>query len=297
MPEKSYDKISPTAIDVAYARAMFTNMPFAREIFKLARKFADLPWYEKTPYWLLRLGVLFPRSVAQISDLEIRYFSTNTVIDSLDDSWAIVEVASGISARSLEWGDRRMLHVETDLPGMLEIKQFIFNEIVKNKGLTVNSNHFFMPLNALDPDAWNQVGETYFAGKDYKIAVINEGLLGYFTREEKAKMRDNIREFFKSYAVAGMWVSTDFTYRIDPNLTWIGRRVKKDTERKTERSFDYFDSHDEIAAFLQEGGFEVDFPPNDAIVDKLTCIPKMHLSRELIAPVLERNQACVAKYE
>jgi hypothetical protein len=23
----------------------------------------------------------------------------------------------------------------------------------------------------------------------------------------------------------------------------------------------------------------------------------MHLSRELIAPVLERNQACVAKYE
>ena len=217
------------------------------------------------------------------------------ILETLDETWAIVEIAAGISARSLEWADHRIPYIETDLPEMLETKQTIFNEISMKKGIHDNPNHAFMPLNALNWEEWDQLGQKYFADHSFKIAVINEGLLGYLSRDEKAQLRDNIKTFFTSYAVDGMWISPDFVNSNKRNKNWIERQIQKGTERKTERKFDRFDNREEIREFLEQGGFQVDFPDNEAVLDKLTCIPKMHLKLEQIRPHLALHQSCLAK--
>ena len=146
MAERDYAKISITAIGVAFARARFTCMPFVKEIFDHARRFADMPYYARLPSWLTRAGRGIPKVQRFSAGLEARYLSTNLFLESLDDSWAIVEIAAGISPRSLEWSERRLnvLFIETDLPGMLATKRQVFEEIVQEKGIPDNPNHHFM---------------------------------------------------------------------------------------------------------------------------------------------------------
>ena len=68
MTDKNYDKISPTAIDVAFSRAHFTDMPFAREIFTQACKYGHVPRYERVPSWILRFGIFFPDQLKMSRD-------------------------------------------------------------------------------------------------------------------------------------------------------------------------------------------------------------------------------------
>ena len=297
MTGKNYDKISPTAIDVAFERAYFTDMPYSIEIFQEARKYACLPVYERMPESIIRLGRFFARSIESVAELEIRYLSTNVIIKSLDDSWAIIEIAAGICPRSLAWATRQAIYIETDLSDMLETKRTIFNTITMNKGIIDNPNHFFSPLNALDEKDWDRIGQQYFADQSRKIAVINEGLLSYLTRDEKSQLRDILKRFFTIYALEGMWVSPDFTNPPSPNVNWIARHVQKSYEIKSERPFDRFRNHKEISDFLTQGGFQAEFPSNEYILDQLTCIPKMHLQKERIRPYLAQDQVCIAKLQ
>jgi O-methyltransferase involved in polyketide biosynthesis len=166
---------------------------------------------------------------------------------------------------------------------------------MQQKGLPTNSNHHFLPLNVLDGEGWKRLGQQYFAGQQYNIAVINEGLLAYLSPEEKAQMRDNIASFLRGYAAEGMWVSPDFTNTPYHYQTFFSNRVKKSTERKTERTFGQFSNREEIVDFLQQRGFQVEFPSNEDLLEHLTCMKKMHYKPELIWPILRENQACVAR--
>lgn len=292
-PEKNYNKISSTALDVAFARAYFTDMPYTWEIFKEVSNLVRVPLNLRAPSWLIRMATIFQRSNEHVAGLEIRYLSTNAMLESLGDEWAIVEIAAGISPRSLEWAGHRALYIETDLPGMIETKQELFNTIAAKKGLSDNPNHFFMQVNALDPNDWDLLGQTYFAKHDLSIAVVNEGLLSYLSREEKLRLRDNIKEFFTKYAVELSWITPDFTDRAGTN--YLSKHYQKNTERKTGRAFDRFANREEVTAFLKEGGFQVDFSQDESILDKLTCIPKLHLQRERIRAILSSYQPCVAR--
>ncbi|HME52775.1 MAG TPA: hypothetical protein VKM55_11200 [Candidatus Lokiarchaeia archaeon] len=295
MADRDYGKISTTAISVAFARATYTSMPFAKEIFEKARNLATVPFYAGFPGWLLHLGGHVPRLVDLVAGLEIRYMSTNAVLETLDESWAIVEIAAGISARSLELASRQRLYVETDLPGMLGTKQKIYEEIASQSSIEVNPNHYFKPLNALDPAGWDMLGKTHFAERASNIAVINEGLLSYLSRDEKARLRDNIAIFFKTYAAEGAWISPDFANLPGRYSTWMSRRGKKIMEHRVGRLFDRFDTRDEVVAFMQQGGFRVEFPSNESLLPRLSCIPMMHIKSARIPPILEKHQACIAR--
>lgn len=295
MADRDYGKISSTAISVAFARAVYTNMPFAKEILQQARQYARMPAYARFPGWFVRLGKHVPHLVDLAAGLEIRYLSTNAILETLDKSWAIVEIAAGVSARSLELASRQALYVETDLSGMLETKRKIYNEITGERSIEINPNHFFMPLNALDPSDWDMLGRTYFPGRSSNIAVINEGLLSYLSRDEKIRLRDNIATFFKTYATEGAWISPDFANLPGKYSSWISRRGQKIMERRVGRLFDRFDNRDEVIEFLQQGGFRVEFPPNDALMPRLSCITIMHIKPDRMPPFLEKHQACIAK--
>ncbi len=51
----------------------------------------------------------------------------------------------------------------------------------------------------------------------------------------------------------------------------------------------------EVMEFLHEGGFRARYVDNNAILDKLTCISKMHLNKGKIKQILKRYQACLAE--
>ena len=292
---QKYEKISPTAIGVASLRAQFTNMPYSNEIYKRIKKIAHVPFFMRIPRPFNRLARFFPRALETVAGLEIRYLSVNDVLKTLDDSWSIIEVASGLSARSLDWSEKYAIYLETDLADMLEIKKGVFAEILQVHRIPTPIPHAFEILNALDYMEWDRLGKTYFPGKRAKIAVINEGLLGYLSLEEKIHLRDNIKAFFETYASEGRWITPDFSTRGRLQASRITRYVRRSLERDTERKFHWFTNRDAVTKFLNEAGFEVSFLSNDTILNKLTCIPKMHLKSDRILQILPNYQACSAQ--
>jgi O-methyltransferase involved in polyketide biosynthesis len=302
MAQRDYAKISITAIGVAFARARFTCMPFVEEIFEKARKYADkMPFYTRLPKRITRAGNGIARVAGFGSGLEARYLSTNLFLESLDDSWTIVEIASGISPRSLEWSDKRpgVQYIETDLPGMLATKQRIFNEIVAEKGMTESPNHHFMELNALDPEAWNRLGQAYFVSRAANVVVINEGLLSYFSRDEKVRLRDSIAGFFRNFAAEGAsegaWVSPDFANLVKRRNSQPSKWARKRAEARVGRLYDRFNNLEEVVALLEAGGFRCEFLPNDVLKDRMTCISYLKLKPDQIERELHQHQALVAK--
>lgn len=289
-----YERISPTAIGVAYLRAQFTNMPFSKEILEKIKKFSQVPFLAKIPPPLTHLAIFFPRSLQAVAGMEIRYLSVNNILNQLDETWAIVEIAAGLTPRALEWSGEHFIYIDTDLPHMLKIKKRVFHEILQNNSIEFNSRHVFETLNALEFNGWEQLGKTYFSDKKMKIAVINEGLLGYLTLEEKRSLRDNIKKFFDLYAIEGKWITTDFSSLNLWRATRIVRRFQKNIEQVSGRNFHFFKNRTEVIEFLQEGGFHAKYIDNDAILDKLTCIPKMHLNKRKIRNILKRFQVCSA---
>jgi len=290
-----FDKISFTAVSVACLRAQFTNMPYTKEIFKQVENPKHIPFYLKVPRPFNHFARYFSHSLESVAGLEARYLSINDVLEDLDDNWNIIEIAAGLSPRSLEWSDKSCSYFETDLNDMLDAKKKIYCEILKDQELEPQQHHVFNSLNVVDKKEWEILGKIYFSRNRSKIAIINEGLLGYFTLEEKAKLRDNLRYFFKTYASEGLWITPDFSITSTPKDSWIARHYKKNIQRNSERTFHRFNSHEEVISFLYEGGFDANFHPNDKILSKLTCIPKMHLKKERIQQILIEHQACIAR--
>ena len=122
--EKEYSKISPTAVFCARMRAK-QNLPFAKEIVELIdTKFSDsvedLPDYGNT---------LNSKSDF-IPFIEGRYHSLNDALSKIEDIF-IVEIASGLSPRSLEFlSKKNVIYIETELKRLINLKKNILKEII-----------------------------------------------------------------------------------------------------------------------------------------------------------------------
>jgi O-methyltransferase involved in polyketide biosynthesis len=286
---QDYEKISPTAVLVAGLRAKYTDMPYAKEIYKAVRQTTKPHFSIRTPSFVSRLGRFAPRSINRIVFFESRYLSVDEALRNYAKGHAVVEIASGLSARGLQWDRNNPLYIETDLPGMLSIKQRVFNKILHETGISQNPNHHFYPLNALDYDDWDRLGKKFFSGKKSSIAVIHEGLASYLCREEKEKLRDDIKKFFENYSSSGIWITPDFYPYHKADKTWIVRLVEKRIEQRTGRRYDHFSAgHKEVVEFLTQGGFRVISSDSTSVLERLTCIGKMHLDEEKVKDALKR---------
>lgn len=292
---QNYEKISPTAVLVAYIRAQYTDMPFTKEIYQAVRKFSKPSLLERTPSFVTRFAFFFPRSSEQVAGLEGRYLATNEALGNLGKDFAIVEIASGLSPRGLDWFGRNSLYVETDLPGMLGIKERVVHDVLQKMEIEQNPNHHFYPLNALEREDWNRLGQSYFSEGPLNIAVVSEGLFNYLSRGEQEKMRDNIKKFFESYASTGVWITPDFSMRED---VMRGSRIlnysRKRIEQDTKRSYCYFGNEEEVLEFLMQGGFKANFQDSVLPLKKLTCISKLRLNEDKVKEVLDRYRVCLA---
>jgi len=204
--QKNYGKISLTSVFCARMRKK-QGIPFSRELIELIdtkykENIEDLPDYGK--------------SLNEVSDfipfIEGRYYSINKALEPLKNVM-IIEIAAGLSPRSLNFLKREdVIYVETELPELIKIKEKIIKDIIKNKKLMAKMNIRFLSLNPLNKKEIDKIGETYKkVGTGKRMVIIHEGLLMYFTREEKRKFRDNIKYLFENYAKDGLWITTDLS--------------------------------------------------------------------------------------
>ncbi|MGA2367184.1 MAG: hypothetical protein ABSF74_01235 [Dehalococcoidia bacterium] len=295
MPE-DYEKISPTAVLVAYMRARYTDMPYAGEIYESVRQMTKPHFYKKTPSIFRRLVKFSSGTTGRLAYLEGRYLSLNEALNKLDDSYTIIEIASGLSPRGLERMTKPSVYIETDLPDMLATKQKVIQEILAGKNAAQSPNHHFYALNALDPNAWDELGSRFLSGNKGNVVVIHEGLAQYLTAEEKIKLRDNIAGFFGHYAAKGVWITTDFYPYEKLRKTWMLKLIDRRIEKKTSRKFHQFATPEAILKFMQQGGFQASLQDCSFIFDRLTCVGKAPLDKGRVQEVLRIYKICTAVY-
>ncbi len=277
-------------------RARYTNMPYAAEIYSAVRQMTK-PYFSKRPPSIFRRLFKFsPGTTGRLAYLEGRYLSLNEAVNKLDDSYTVIEIASGLSARGLERMSRPSVYIETDLPDMLATKQKVVQKILAEKSMAQSPKYHFYALNALDPIAWDELGRRFFGGNNSNIAVIHEGLAQYLTAEEKVKLRDSIAGFFDRYAAKGVWITTDFYAYEKMRKTWMLKFLDRRIEKKTSRKFHQFATLEEIVKFLEQGGFQASLQDCSFIFDRLTCVDKVPLDKSRVREVLRMYKICTAVY-
>jgi O-methyltransferase involved in polyketide biosynthesis len=263
-------------------------MPFAKKIYEKIKKLQTPSVLERISPMLAGIAKFFPGSFEKLSSLEGRYLAINEAVRELGDDISVIEVASGLSPRGLEWASKNFLYIETDLPGILETKKGVFGEIIKEENIKPNSKHIFLPLNAIDYEQWDKIGKDYFGDRNKKAVIVHEGLIPYFNKKEQEIFRDNIKRFLKEYSPNGAWITPDFNLPKKMNEGLIVRFSKKIIERQTKRRFNHFTSQQEVFDFLAAGDLEARVLDNSFIIEKLTCIPKLHLNKTKVIGTLER---------
>ena len=187
---ETHEKISPTAIGIAYART-FTDIPYSREMAEICG--AD------------GLAVGSKEMHRQMSPFFEGRFKAITNTLEASGIKNILEVAAGVSPRGLIMTrNPEIFYIETDLSDMLRQKEFVLAKLVENGTITTPPNLHFAELDVLDGAAFQRVANQFPEGP---IAIEHEGLAVYFNREEKTKLAKNIREVLMRRG--GIWITTD----------------------------------------------------------------------------------------
>jgi len=292
---QNYDRISPTAILVAAIRAKYTDLPYARDIYGVVKQMVKPRSYGRMASYISRFGKYFPRSTSRIVFLEARYLAVNSALREVVGNWSIVEVASGLSARGLEWSKNCQLYIETDLPDMLKIKSKVLEQVGQKSGGFPDEHHKLFPLNAMEYLDWESLGSEFFGGEKMNIVVVHEGLASYLSQAEKDTLRDNIHRFLVTYASNGLWITPDFyTYgkgQKTPMISFINSRI----ESRTGRKYHHFASDEQVSAYLRQGGFDASCYSSSIVFNQLSCLKRLDLDRGRIFKIVSTFKTWIAR--
>jgi O-methyltransferase involved in polyketide biosynthesis len=276
--KQAYEKISPTAKFVAYLRS-FTDIPYAREIAEVSdakKAFEELAGESKeslirfSPYW------------------EARYKATNRII-MREGITQILEVAAGLSPRGIAMTEKPdVTYVGTDLPQILEQEKSIAEAILSKLNCRRPNLHFKV-ADALDKKSLSRALSDFRT--DRPLAIITEGLLPYFNREEKTVLADNIREALAIYH--GVWIASDVhtrqyrdaANRLDATMRQRQDRLARSTGSNLESNF--FADENDLRRFFETAGFQMEEYQYSNVVQDLSSIRLLNLSQEDMKGALE----------
>lgn len=289
--ESDHYKISPTAVLCARARANYTDMPYAKEIYSQLE--VDLEQSDRgmIPQWLVSLCLHIPSIKTRASVLEGRYHSTNAAIRKLGANVGVLELAAGLSPRGLEMGEETPYYIESDLEEMIGHKEKITGNVRKLEGKEISKNHYFRTINPIyesDLEQAAQIMQSY--SSENPLAIVHEGLFMYLSESERKTARDNIRNFLAKHNPQGAWITPDFSSRPE-NSGWVMNFLKGRIAKKTERSFNGFTHDDKVSDFLAEGGLNGEFVPNVDVARNLSCIDILGLNPKKVAEYAKNYRA------
>jgi O-methyltransferase involved in polyketide biosynthesis len=270
----SFEKISPTALLVTYAR-QFSDIPYAKDIAQRvnAQSVVEdfVPGAQQTP---LHTAVL----------IESRYKSINQVLAQFQIN-QILELASGLLPRGMiATQDPNITYIESDLPTMLDQKRKLVQELVGDR-----PNLHFEVIDATHRPSQFPVGADYLSD-DQPIAVLCEGLLGYLNFEEKQRLFANVRELLQRYG--GVWISSDFITkeRREPLFEKIPamRQLSHTISTNTGRSLhdNSFDTMAQVQEFVTEQGFQIKEYSFLDVFDQLACLERLNIDPDFARMIL-----------
>jgi O-methyltransferase involved in polyketide biosynthesis len=268
-----FDKISPTALLVAYVR-QFSDIAYAREI-------AQLTSAEEIARQFESQGQQQPVVVAAL--IEARYKAIEHVRAQFS-GMQILELASGLLPRGMILSQNpEVIFIESDLPDMIQQKQQLVKHIVGSR-----SNLHFLAINATDNLNSHALSD-YFQ-QALPVTVLCEGLLMYLTFPEKQQVCANVREILQTYG--GVWITSDFTTKEarrmlqnDSALRQVNQKISSSTERRfTDNDFEDLDHAKQFAGAQ---GFQVETFSMLEVTNQLESVSALKINldyaRELLA--------------
>ena len=273
--DKDYEEISSTAIVTSYPRT-FTDIPYEKEIYNWLKQHC-------------KEEVALYKNMA--TEIEARYKLANKLLDKLDIK-QVLELASGYSSRGLIYSQNGYNYVEMDLESVSKNKENILNTLEGK----IPENLKIVSGNALRKTDYEKC-EKYFKENE-PIAVINEGLLRYFTFEEKRIVAENIYNLLSKHG--GIWITCDLTPKKkflqvqDKALPDFNKKLNNITSRNSLN--DRFEDIDHIKQFFEDIGFEVaEVHKFSEMKEELYSINQYNIIDEHIEQVLDNAIVIVLK--
>lgn len=276
------NRISPTAKLTAYWRAQ-SRMAYAAEI-------AEAVGAEQTAKKMMGAGV--PEMTAfSVLSIVARYRSVNFALKE-SGLTNVLELACGLSPRGLEIARDQGIYVGTDLPGISEETFPVFRKIASREKISEANLHYRV-VNAMEADQLETAAAVFNAEP---LAICNEGLLMYLSKEEKEIVAQNIRKVLLCHG--GVWITPDIAFheilfhaiRSDA----AGAAIRKNAESRlkgvsemTGRNFmdNYFHDEGEAVQFYKRLGFTLrEFP----MWNENDTLPSVPVLQEYSKPMMLR---------
>jgi len=267
-----FDKISPTALLVAYVR-QFSNIPYTQEIAALSKA-------EATVHQFVPPKQEQPVMMAAV--VEARYKAIEKVSAHFNHP-QILELASGLLPRGMIRSENAAItFIESDLSMMIQQKQRLVQQLIGDR-----TNLHFLAIDATNEQDFLGLIEHFQA--DQPVTILCEGLLMYLTLREKQQVFANVRTILQTYG--GVWITPDFTTKAmgqmrqrDPIIRQVFQKIASTTSRILAEN--EFDDLDHAKRFSQEQGFRVESFSTSALIDQLQCLPRLGIARDRARAVL-----------
>ena len=251
--DQDFIGVSATAIDCAFERRD-SGFPYAREIWD---SYDELYKPDTSQF-------IFGGRIEKDE-------RTEKVYDALNKSGItqFLGIATGLDTHGLAVtkNNKDTVYVEMLMTEEAKIKQEVLKGVSKQIGGVPNNLHI-IEGNALDPESYEKASEYFDPTKP--VAVVNQGLLVYFTMEQKEQLAKNIQWLLSEFG--GKWFTADLR-AVTPPPSLIERM--KRLEAKTGVKQHFFESQEQIDGLLQRTGLKQKMIGNDeGSAKKLTNVEK-----------------------
>jgi O-methyltransferase involved in polyketide biosynthesis len=273
----SFDKISPTALLVTYAR-QFSDIPYAQAIAERVNAQAIAQQYTTG-------GIEDLKHFAPV--IEARYKATNGLLTKFACR-QIVELGSGLLPRGMILsGNPEITFVESDLPLMIEQKQELVDRLVGTR-----PNLQFAAIDVTATPSQFPLDVPYLRQGE-PVAICCEGLLQYLTLPEKQRVFANVRQMLQQYG--GVWITPDLTTQqrrsqlrnYNPAMERILQAIAQNTDRSTfDNSFADVEHRQE---FVAAQGFQLQSFSLIDLLDQLSSLKHLGISPAQLQPLLAKT--------
>jgi O-methyltransferase involved in polyketide biosynthesis len=272
--KEAYEKISPTAMVVAYLRT-FTNIAFAKEMAEQSHAekiFRELVGERSES--LVRLAPIW----------EARYKLTDRIIVQRGIT-QILEVGAGLSPRGLAMTEKSdVVYVVTELPQILaQVKSMI--ESILSKSNAHHPNLYFEAANALDLESLSKA-TTHFR-PERSAAIVTEGLFSYLSSEERTVLASNIYTLLKKFG--GIWITTEVHTQQEMKEASqldilrqlrlaLATPISESTGRDAQNNL--FADDNELKRFFNDAGFDISKSQYSSVLPELSSIKILNLTQQ-----------------
>jgi O-methyltransferase involved in polyketide biosynthesis len=179
-------RIAPTAYYTAY---VWHRLGLAHaQLFATARGALYFWSFRLAGEWM---AVVSPRAPSTMQYLAMRHLTIDRAVEQLAPD-RVVELGAGLSRRGITWAaDRGTRYIEVDLPGIIAAKRARLQRLPPSLRQRLDERLTLASFDILDPRFGDWLA-AQLAGAARPV-VIGEGLLYYFSPDERARIAAAVR--------------------------------------------------------------------------------------------------------